>query len=113
MHEMSIAESIVQIAEEAVKQDGTHRIKAVFVEIGQLAGVEIEALRFCWDAVTREGCAAGASLEVIQTEGRGWCLHCSQSVPLPARYEACPLCGSHQVQVTGGTQMRVKELEVE
>jgi hydrogenase nickel incorporation protein HypA/HybF len=113
MHEMSIAESICQIAEEAAGREGGARVKTVFVEIGALAGVELEALRFCWDAVTREGRAASAALDVTHTPGQAWCLQCSKTVALPALYEACPCCGSYEVQVTAGTEMRVKEIEVE
>jgi hydrogenase nickel incorporation protein HypA/HybF len=113
MHEMSIAESIMQIAEEAATRDGSARIRTVFVEIGALAGVEIEALRFCWDAVTRDGRAAGAGLDITRTPGQGWCLQCSETVALPAPFEACPRCGGYQVEVTSGTQMRVREIEVE
>jgi hydrogenase nickel incorporation protein HypA/HybF len=113
MHEMSIAESIAQIAEGAVEQDEAARVRRVFVEIGQLAGVEVEALRFCWDAVTRDGRIAGAALEILRPSGQAWCLMCTQSVELPALYEPCPRCGSYQLQVTGGTDMRVKEIEVE
>jgi hydrogenase nickel incorporation protein HypA/HybF len=112
MHEMSIAESIVQIAEEAAGREGDARVKTVFIEIGTLAGVEVEALRFCWDAVTREGRAAGAGLDITRTPGQAWCLQCSETVVLPALYEACPRCGGYQVQVTAGTEMRVREIEV-
>lgn len=112
MHEMSIAESIVQIAEEAAARDGDTRVRTVFVEIGALAGVEVEALRFCWDAVTREGRAAGARLDITATPGQGWCLKCSATVALPALYADCPSCGGYQVQVTAGTEMRVREIEV-
>ena len=45
--------------------------------------------------------------------GRGWCLHCADSVDIAALYDACPRCGSYQVQPTGGTEMRVKDLLVE
>jgi hydrogenase nickel incorporation protein HypA/HybF len=110
---MSIAESIVQIAEDAATREGSVRVRTVFVEIGALAGVEIEALRFCWDAVTRDGRAGGAALDITQTPGRGWCLQCSDTVALPAPFEPCPRCGGYEVQVTGGTEMRVREIEVE
>lgn len=113
MHEMSIAESIVQIAEAAAAQDGTARVRTVFVEIGALAMVEVEALRFCWDAVTREGRAAGAALDISRTPGQGCCLECSATVALPGLFEPCPLCGSYQVKVMAGTEMRVREIEVE
>ena len=113
MHEMSIAESVLQIIEDKARADGYARVKAVWLEIGQLAAVEKESLRFCFDVVTRDSVARDARLEIIETAGQGWCTDCARNVPLPALYEPCPNCGSFQIQVTGGDEMRVKELEVE
>ena len=113
MHEMSLAEGIVQLVEDAARAEGCTRVKAVWLEIGQLAAVEQESLRFCFDAVTRDSVAAGARLEIIETPGQGWCMKCEGNVAVTALYEPCPVCGSYQIQVTGGDEMRVKELEIE
>jgi hydrogenase nickel incorporation protein HypA/HybF len=113
MHEMSIAESVLQIIEETAHDQGYARVKAVWLEIGQLAGVEKESLRFCFDAVTRDSIAEDARLEIIETAGTAWCMECACSVAVTARYESCPNCGRAQIEVTGGGEMRVKELEVE
>ena len=113
MHEMSLAESILEIVEDAARTEGSSRVKTVWLEIGQLASVEVEALRFCFDAVTRDSVARDARLEIIEIPGQGWCMQCSSNVPLAALYEPCPICGSHQIQVTTGEEMRVRELEVE
>lgn len=113
MHEMSLAEGIVQLVEDTVRADGCSRVKTVWLEIGQLAAVEKEALRFCFDAVTRDTVAEGARLEIIETPGQGWCMKCESNVAVTALYDACPVCGNYQIQVTGGSEMRVKELEVE
>jgi hydrogenase nickel incorporation protein HypA/HybF len=112
MHEMSLAEGVLQLIEDAARAQRFSRVTTVWLEIGQLAGVEVEAMKFCFDAVTRDSIAAGARLEIIATPGSGWCMQCSASVPLAEVFGACPQCGRHQVQVTGGTEMRVKELEV-
>jgi hydrogenase nickel incorporation protein HypA/HybF len=113
MHEMSIAESVLQIIEDKARAEGCVKVKTVWLEIGQLAGVEKESLRFCFDVVTRDSVAQDARLEIIETAGQGWCMECACNVAVTARYEPCPSCGSFQIQVTGGEEMRVKELEIE
>lgn len=113
MHEMSLAEGVLQIIEDAAKTQNFSRVKTVWLEIGQLAGVEVEAMKFCFDAVTRDSIAQDAKLEIVGKPGQAWCLHCAETVQVQALYDACPKCGSHQVQVTGGNEMRVKELDVE
>jgi hydrogenase nickel incorporation protein HypA/HybF len=112
MHEISLAEGVLQMIEDAARQQHFSKVTTVWLEIGQLAGVEVEAMRFCFDAVTRGSVAEGAQLEIVATPGSGWCRQCSAAVALSASFGACPQCGSYQVQVTGGTEMRVKELEV-
>ena len=113
MHEMSLVEGIVQLVEEAARADGCKKVKAVWLEIGQLAAIEKDALRFCFDAVTRGGIAEGARLEIVDIPGLGWCMQCESNVAVTALYEPCPICGGYQIQVTGGNEMRVKEFEVE
>ena len=113
MHEMSLAEGVLQLIEDAASEQGFARVTMVCLEIGALSSVEPESLAFCFDAVTRGSIAAGARLEMLEVPGSGWCMPCGETVAMQLLYEACPRCGSYQVQVTGGTEMRVKELEVE
>lgn len=109
---MALAEGVLQLIEDAAREQDFARVSAVWLEIGQLSGVEVEAMKFCFDAVTRDSIAAGATLEIIAVPGIGWCMACASTVPMAEVFGACPQCGGHQMQVTGGTEMRVKELEV-
>lgn len=113
MHEMSLAEGVRGIVEDAARAHGDRRVTAVVLEIGELAAVEIEALTFCLEVVLRGSVAEGARIEIEATPGRGWCMQCAASVPVAALYDACPQCGSYQVQPTGGTELRVKAVELE
>ena len=112
MHELSLAESVLELIEDAARREAFVKVTKVWLEIGQLAGVEAEAMRFCFDAVTRGSLAEGAKLEIIAAPGCGWCARCSAAVALSEPIAVCPQCGTCEVRVTGGTQMRVKELEV-
>jgi len=112
MHEMSLAEGVLQLIEEAARKDHFARVTTVWLEIGQLSSVEPEAMAFCFDAVTRGSVAQGARLEIITLPGVGWCMACEKTVPMTEVFDACPQCGGYQMQVTGGTEMRVKEMEV-
>ncbi len=113
MHEVSLAEGIRQIVEDAGRAQGVGRVRVVVLEIGQLASVEPEALRFCFDVVMKDGIADGAALRIERVPGTGWCLQCAATVPIDALYDPCPRCGGYRVQASGGTGMRVKELEIE
>jgi hydrogenase nickel incorporation protein HypA/HybF len=112
MHEMSLAEGVLQLIEDAAHKDQFNRVSTIWLEIGQLSGVEPEALAFCFDAVTRDTVADRARLEIITLPGQGWCQACARTVPMSEVFDACPSCGGYPLQVTAGTEMRVKELEV-
>lgn len=113
MHEMSLCEGILQVLEEQAGQQRFSKVHRVRLEIGALAGVEVNALRFGFDVVTRDTLAENAALEIIALPGQAWCLDCSQTVAVTQRFDACPVCGSYQLQITGGDELRIKDLEVE
>ena len=113
MHEMSICESLVSIIEDQAVAQSFSRVNMVRLEVGALAGVEIEALRFSFEVVTRNGIADGAKLDVIKLPVTGWCMPCANAVVVKERYDACPDCGSYQIQITGGEELRIKEMEVD
>lgn len=111
MHEMALAEEVLQIVQDAAQREGFRRVLALWLELGQLSSVEPEALRFCFEAVARDSVAAGARVEIVAAAGAAWCNECSVPVALAALGDACPLCGGYRLRVTGGTQMRVQQLE--
>lgn len=113
MHEMSLAEGVLQLIEDAARDQGFTAVRTIWVEIGQLSGVEPDALAFCFDAVTRGTLAEGARFEIVHVPGSGHCYECGQDTELQAVYDACTHCGAVPVHITGGTEMRVKELEVD
>ena len=113
MHEMSLCESVLQVLEQQAEAQQYYKIKKVWLEIGALAGVEAESLRFSFDVVMQGSLAEQASLEIIEIPGQAWCFPCGRDVTVQQLYDPCPHCGGHQLQITGGNQMRIKELEVE
>jgi hydrogenase nickel incorporation protein HypA/HybF len=113
MHEMSLVEGVRQLIEEAALRDGFTRVRSVRVEIGQLSGVERSAFEFCFDLAMQDSLAEGARLDIIATPGCGRCPQCGQASALATVHDPCELCGAYPVEVTGGTAMRVIDLEVE
>ena len=112
MHEMALAESVLEIVADAARKNGATQVRAVRLAVGRLSHVEPEALRFAFDVVTRHGIAHGARLEILATDGTAWCMRCSDAVPLARLGDACPRCGSYQLQVSGGDDLRVQDIEI-
>ena len=112
MHELSLAEGILGVVQDAARAHAAASVRTVRLEIGALAAVECEALRFAFDVVKRGSVAEAAELDIVHVPGAAWCMQCSRSVAIAGRGDPCPECGSWQLQVTGGGEMRVKELEL-
>lgn len=113
MHELSLAENVLQIIEETAIEQNFSRVRRVVLEIGKLSAVEPDAMRFCFAAVTRGTLADGADLQIVETPGAGRCLACGVGITMSEQYGLCPACGSPRLQITTGNLMRVKDLTVE
>jgi hydrogenase nickel incorporation protein HypA/HybF len=112
MHEVALAEGVLRIVERAARASAAARVRTVRIELGALAHVEPESLAFCFDAVTRGSVAEGATLEITRTAGVAWCMPCGGRIALARLGDACPRCGSHQLQVLEGEEMRVREIAI-
>ena len=66
MHELSITQNLVAIVEEHAQ--GQH-VQRVTFAIGKLSGVMADAIRFCFEACTKNTLLAGARLEILEPEG--------------------------------------------
>ncbi|MGB0683820.1 MAG: hydrogenase maturation nickel metallochaperone HypA [Magnetovibrionaceae bacterium] len=113
MHEMSLTEGIRTVLEEQAVQHQFSRVKTVWLEIGALSSVEVDALTFAFDVVMKGSIAEEAELKIVDVPGKAWCMDCSETVPINERYDPCPKCSGHKLTVTSGDEMRIKELEVD
>jgi hydrogenase nickel incorporation protein HypA/HybF len=107
MHELSLACSIVDACAERA---GKERVLRVTVEVGQLAAVMPDALRFCFDVCTQGTVLEGAELEILEIPGRAVCDDCGRSTALSAPYSLC-VCGG-SLRIVGGRELRMKEMEI-
>lgn len=82
MHELSIAEGIIEIVERTANANQVQHVKTVRVSIGELAGVDIPSLEFAWQSVRKGGVAQNAELEIERPNGEAWCLQCQKTIPL-------------------------------
>jgi hydrogenase nickel incorporation protein HypA/HybF len=113
MHEASLAGGVLQLVEDSAAREGFKRVLALRLEAGQLAGVDVRALRFALESLAPGTLLDGAAIEIDEPPGQAWCLRCSQTVALAQRGEPCPACGGYQLQATGGTELRVLDMRVD
>lgn len=108
MHELSITQSIVDLARERAAGRPVHNIR---VRAGKLTAVVPESMLFCFDLIVEGTELASARLEIEQPEGRAHCSRCDADFALPDLVLLCP-CGSAEVSVTGGRELQIISMEV-
>ena len=113
MHELALAREIVKIILMAAQNQNIHRIRRVRVELGSFGHVEEGALHFAFTAAANGTIAAGSLLEIIRLPGQAWCYDCNQSVALANQLAPCALCGGEKLDIIGGKELRVVNMEVE
>lgn len=114
MHEVTIAQAIVDIVRDHAARDGFTRVKTIRLAIGALSHVDPRALEFGFEVVARGTVADGARLAIDRPGGEAFCTDCEKTVPLAELGAACPTCGGYRCIPSGGSgeQMRVVEMEV-
>ena len=113
MHEMSIAQSVVDLACREADKAGAERVLKVALEVGVLSGVVPESLEFCFPVACRETKAEGARLEIRLQAASGACRACGASFPVEDLVYACPQCGAFPIELTSGRSLKVLYVEVE
>jgi hydrogenase nickel incorporation protein HypA/HybF len=108
MHELSIANGIVEICVEHARGA---RVTRVRLEIGRLSAVMPDAVRFCFDVCARNTVVEGAALEIVETQGRARCRDCDREVPLEWLVGRCA-CGSANLRVIAGEELKIREMEL-
>jgi hydrogenase nickel incorporation protein HypA/HybF len=112
MHELSIVMGIVDIAEEQVRKAGAHTVDRIELDIGSLAGIELDALDFAWDAATRDTVLAKAIRDIHHIQAKARCCDCGHEYPIEQVFDPCPACGEIFSDVVQGQELRVKALTV-
>jgi len=112
MHELSIALGIVKIAEDETAKAKAKKVTKIELEIGVLAGVEIDSLNFVWSSAVQDTVLEKAEKEILIIEGKGKCIDCDTEFEMKNIYDCCPECGSNFKGILKGKELRVKAIEV-
>lgn len=112
MHELSIVMGILKIAENETKKADAKRVDLIELEIGTLAGVELQALNFAWSEVIKGTVLEHAVKKIDLVKAIGQCVDCDTEFDLINIYDPCPNCNSYLKGILQGKELRVKALEV-
>ncbi len=114
MHEVSIAQGILDIIIENSERHGFRKVNSVTLRIGRASGIVVDALRFAFEIVKKDTIASEAELLIEEIPVGGVCLNCNNSFTTEDNYILeCPHCGGISFKITKGRELDIIELDVE
>ena len=113
MHEMGIANSVLEaVRTEMGLHPGTYPCK-VGVRIGEMAAIDQDALRFCFEAIIQETDLASLELGIELCPRRHRCQVCGHDFIVREYDSRCPQCATFETKCISGDELELAYLEVE
>jgi len=113
MHELSIAQALVEQVEAAAANEHALRVVRVVITVGALSGVDPEALRSLFPLVAEGTVTADAELAVEQVAARVRCRACGFESPVEEYFIGCSTCDSKDVELVAGRELNITSIELE
>ena len=113
MHELSVTESVLEIAEKHARSSNATRVTQVNLVIGQLSSIVDESVQFYWDMITQGSLCTGSRLSFQRKPALFHCLTCGADYGLNGEKAGCPKCESLFNEILSGEEFYVDSIEIE
>lgn len=111
MHELSVTESILEIALRHGKESGASSITDLFLVIGELSTIVDESVQFYWDIISEDTPAAGSTLHFRRVPGLLSCRACGHTYS-PREDLPCPACGGIDIEILAGEEFYLEAIDI-
>jgi hydrogenase nickel incorporation protein HypA/HybF len=113
MHELSVTESILEIAIKHARQANAQRIADIYLVIGQLSSIVDDSIQFYWEIIAKDTLAEEACLHFRRIPAELACLDCGTHFNLNGEDYFCPGCQGIHVKIVSGEEFFLEAIEVE
>lgn len=114
MHELALAQSIVEVVEQHAGACQAARVKSVRLQVGEASGIVADSLRFSFEMLAGlSPLLAGAHLVIDSTPHRAHCRQCRQEFAVSHFVPQCPDCATWSAEIVSGTELQVLDMEIE
>ncbi len=113
MHELSIAQGILDIIQDEAGKNSIEHVSAVRLKLGKLTAVEPSSLSFCFGLITKGTLAEGARLEIESVPITGRCAQCGRDFTLEDPFCNCPVCQGFKIDILTGREFYISEIETD
>ncbi|MEW6262364.1 MAG: hydrogenase maturation nickel metallochaperone HypA [Thermodesulfobacteriota bacterium] len=112
MHEMSIAQSILDIVREEMARHQVRKLEAINVAVGRLSAVVPSSLSFCFKILTDATDLSEVQLKIREVPLGYSCFECGHEFTAEEMTFVCPHCGADGPRLTAGRDMNIESIEV-
>jgi hydrogenase nickel incorporation protein HypA/HybF len=113
MHELSVAEAIIKSLEKLKDKEGFKILNRVDISIGELSGVNVEALKFAIDSIKSDTILRDATINLNNIPVKLRCLECGNITDVKDYTFKCDKCGSDNIEFDSGETVEITEIEVD
>jgi len=114
MHELYLAESILNIVQDYAKKQHFKKVNSISLSFGRLSCIESKSLQFAFEVQAKETLAEKALLDFKILPAVIHCFSCEKDLEVESYSALCPNCSGEEVILTGGTEeLRMLEMDVD
>jgi hydrogenase nickel incorporation protein HypA/HybF len=114
MHEIAIANAVIEQVESEVQRAGASgHVTRIALVVGRLSGVNPDCLRFALDLLSTGTILESARIEIVEPRASCRCAACGERVEIDDLEALCPRCGSSDVAIEGGRDLLLESIELE
>lgn len=113
MHELSVADSIVDIIKQNVSKEQLSSVRSVFLKVGTFSGIVSDSLEFAYQAITASTDLERSALVIERIPFVVRCKTCNEDSEGEEGISICSLCGSIDTTIISGKELQIKEIELD
>ena len=113
MHELSIVMNILETVKEKAIELDAKVVHEIEIDIGELSGVDCDALEFAMENSTKKEMLKNARLVINRIAAMARCKSCNHEFDLSDFYTPCPECGKFDHDIFQGKELKIKAIKID
>lgn len=113
MHELSVTESVLEIACKHAHNAKAKKVTDIHLVIGRLSSIIDDSVQFYWNVISKDTICEDAKLHFRREPAKLICLDCQFEYTLEDELMPCPNCGSAKIKVLSGDEFNLESIEIE
>jgi len=113
MHEMSVAQNIIEIILDHVQHGAEEKVKKVRLKMGELSGIVPDSLLFCFDILKNGSPLRNAYVDIEYVPITAKCSSCNKTSQLEYGIFFCPSCHSSDIEILTGKELNIVDIELD